>query len=53
MDPPSTTATGENIGQYDFPCTCQQYVGTIPAERMLANFTVQILPPVEKQQGTR
>jgi hypothetical protein len=29
---------GSNLGQHDFPCTCQQYVGQIPADRLLATF---------------
>lgn len=30
---------GEWIGTDYVPCTCQQYVGPIPADRMLASFT--------------
>lgn len=32
---------GNNIGKEHYRCTCQQYVGHLPADRMLATF----LPP--------
>jgi hypothetical protein len=39
---------GSNLGWHDVPCTCQQYVGPVPADRMLASFlgpAAQTMPP--------
>ncbi|MEV0678214.1 hypothetical protein AB0I60_17035 [Actinosynnema sp. NPDC050436] len=32
------------VGAHDVPCTCVQYVGEIPADRVLASFTPPVLP---------
>ncbi len=36
------------VGAHTVPCTCVQYVGEIPAERILASFPSPTLPPVDK-----
>ncbi|CCH34813.1 hypothetical protein ABZ816_19815 [Actinosynnema sp. NPDC047251] len=35
----TTKARAKYVGEHTTPCTCVQYVGEIPAERILASFT--------------
>ncbi|MEU4801851.1 hypothetical protein [Actinosynnema sp. NPDC023587] len=43
-----TKSTNKYLGSHDVQCTCVQYVGEIPADRVLASFTPPTLPPADK-----